>query len=90
VFRVREYPVCIALRQQITAQEVRDRFGVDPVFLFLRAIGASKKKDRIDSEKIADLLRCDLLPECYMAPSWIRELRRMLRYRNLLVRKRCG
>ena len=52
----------------------------------LKAISASKKKnDRIDAAKIADLLRCDLLPQCYMAPSWIRELRRMLRYRNLVV-----
>jgi transposase len=54
----------------------------------LKAIGASKKKnDRIDAAKIADLLRCDLLPECYMAPSYIRELRRMLRYRNMIVRE---
>jgi transposase len=52
----------------------------------LKAIGASKKKnDRIDARKIADLLRCDLLPECYMAPERIRELRRLLRYRNLIV-----
>jgi transposase len=52
----------------------------------LKAIAASKKKnDRVDAEKIADLLRCDLLPECYMAPTHIRELRRMLRYRNLIV-----
>lgn len=52
----------------------------------LKAIAASKKKnDRIDASKIADLLRCDLLPQCYMAPGWIRELRRMLRYRNLVV-----
>ncbi len=52
----------------------------------LKAIAASKKKnDRVDARKIADLLRCDLLPECYMAPSWIRELRRVLRYRNLVV-----
>jgi transposase len=52
----------------------------------LRAIAASKKKnDRIDASKIADALRADLLPECYMAPSEIRELRRVLRFRNLLV-----
>lgn len=54
----------------------------------LKAIAASKKKnDRVDARKIADLLRCDLLPECYMAPSWVRELRRVLRYRNLVVRQ---
>jgi transposase len=54
--------------------------------LMLRAIvGAKKKNDRISAEKLADLLRCNLLPECYMAPAKIRELRRVLRYRNLLV-----
>ena len=54
----------------------------------LRAIAASKKKnDQVDARKIADLLRCDLLPECYMAPSEFRERRRTLRYRNLLVRQ---
>jgi transposase len=54
----------------------------------LRAIAASKKKnDRVDAAKISDLLRCDLLPECYMAPVEMRERRRTLRYRNLLVRQ---
>src|ERR1700681_3457140 len=56
--------------------------------LMLRAIAAAKKKnDRIDANKIADCLRCDFLPECYMAPTAIRERRRTLRYRNLLVRQ---
>lgn len=55
--------------------------------LMLRAIAASKNKnDRIDARKIADALRADLLPECYMASSDIRELRRLWRYRRLLVR----
>ena len=54
--------------------------------LMLKAIAASKKKnDRLDAQKICDLLRCDLLPECYMAPQSIRDLRRILRYRNLVV-----
>ena len=53
----------------------------------LKAITAAKKKnDRSDSEKIADLLRVNLLPECYMASEEIRELRRILRYRNMIVR----
>jgi transposase len=51
----------------------------------LKAIVAGKKKnDRIDAETICDLLRCDLLPECYIAPTQIRDLRRILRYRNLM------
>ncbi len=56
--------------------------------LMLRAIPAAKKKnDRIDTSKICDCLRCDFLPECYMAPTAIRERRRTLRYCNLLVRQ---
>src|SRR5229473_4296717 len=36
--------------------------------LMLRAIAAAKKKnDRIDASKICDCLRCDFLPECYLA-----------------------
>jgi transposase len=56
--------------------------------LMLRAIAAAKRKnDRIDASKICDCLRCDFLPECYMASRAIRERRRTLRYRNLLVRQ---
>jgi transposase len=48
----------------------------------LKAITAAKKKnDRADAEKIADLLRVNLLPECHMMPEELRELRRVLRYR---------
>ena len=47
----------------------------------LRAIAAAKKKnDSIDAGKIADCLRCDFLPECYMAATEIRDRRRTLRY----------
>ena len=53
----------------------------------LKAIAAAKKKnDQADAEMIADLLRVNLLPECYMAPADLRELRRILRYRNHIVR----
>ena len=52
----------------------------------LKAIACAKKKnDRLDATKICDLLRCNLLPRCYVAPPALRELRRVLRYRNLLV-----
>jgi len=52
----------------------------------LDAIGKAKKKtDRHDARMLADLLRCNLIPACYVAPAYIRELRRMLRFRNLLV-----
>ena len=54
--------------------------------VMLRAIAAAKKKnDRIDAGKIADCLRCDFLPECHMVSTEIRDRRRTLRYRHLLV-----
>ena len=56
--------------------------------LMLRAIAVAKKKnDRIDASKICDCLRYDFLPESHMASTAIRERRRTLRYRNLLVRQ---
>jgi transposase len=56
--------------------------------LMLRAMAATKKKnDRIDAGKIADCLRWDFLPECHIAPTPIRDRRRVLRYRNLVQRQ---
>jgi transposase len=52
----------------------------------LKAIVASKKKsDRLDARTLADLLRCDLFPEVYIAERGIRDLRKVLRFRNLVV-----
>ena len=54
----------------------------------LKAICAGKKKnDHLDAATLADLLRANLVPECYMAPTEMRELRRVLRYRNLIVQE---
>jgi hypothetical protein len=54
----------------------------------MKAITAGKKKsDRLDARTIADLLRCDLLPKCYVLPPKLRDLRRLLRYRNLVVQQ---
>jgi len=56
--------------------------------LMLRGSAAWKKdNDSVDAAKIADLLRRDLLPECYMDRVEIRERRRTLGYRNVLVRQ---
>ena len=53
----------------------------------LQAIVASKRKnDRIDARKISDLLRCDYFPQCHMVGRELRDRRRVLRYRNLMVR----
>ena len=54
----------------------------------MKAICAGKKKsDKIDARTIADLLRCNLLPACYVMPPALRDLRRLLRYRSLIVRE---
>lgn len=54
----------------------------------MEAISAGKKKsDAIDARTIADLLRCDLLPECYVMAPEMRDLRRLLRYRSLVVQQ---
>ena len=52
----------------------------------LKAIAVGKNKsDRLDARKIADLTRCNLLVESYMPPPEVRQLRTVLRYRNLVV-----
>jgi transposase len=57
--------------------------------LFMKAIhGAKAKNDRIDSEKIAQLLRCGLLPQAYVYPRQMRSTRDLLRRRSYLVRQR--
>jgi transposase len=54
----------------------------------MKAITAGKKKsDGLDARTIADLLRCNLLPACYVFSPEMRDLRRLLRYRNLVVQE---
>ena len=54
--------------------------------LQLKAISCAKhKSDAIDAETLANLLRADLFAASYMASPLVRELRRVLRYRNFLV-----
>jgi transposase len=52
----------------------------------MKAICAGKKKsDRLDARTLADLLRCNLFPTCYVLTPQMRDLRRLLRYRQLVV-----
>ncbi len=54
----------------------------------MKAITAGKNKsDQINARTIADLLRCNLLPASYVLPPQLRDLRRLLRYRNLVVQQ---
>jgi transposase len=57
--------------------------------LYLRAIhGAKNKNDRIDSEKLAHLLRTNLIPPAYVYPADKRPLRALLRQRTYFVWQR--
>jgi transposase len=54
--------------------------------LYLKAIhGGKNKNDRIDSEKIAHLLRSNLIPQAYVYPAAKRPLRALLRQRTYFV-----
>jgi hypothetical protein len=57
--------------------------------LYMKAIhGGKTKNDRVDSEKIAMLLRGGMLPEAYVYPHQMRATRDLLRRRMYLVHHR--
>lgn len=57
--------------------------------LYLKAIhGGKNKNDRIDSEKIAHLLRSNMIPPAYVYPADKRPVRALLRQRAYLVWQR--
>jgi len=52
-----------------------------------RAIASARlKNDKVDAQTLAQLLRADLLPEAWIAPQQVRDLRALLRHRASLVR----
>jgi transposase len=54
-----------------------------------KAIAAARvKTDAVDARTLAHLLRADLLPEAYVAPRELRDLRDLLRHRVALTRMR--
>jgi transposase len=54
-----------------------------------KAIAAARvKTDAVDAATLAHLLRCDLLPEAYVAPRELRDLRELLRQRIALTQLR--
>jgi transposase len=54
-----------------------------------RAIAAARvKTDAIDAKTLAHLLRAGFLPEAYIAPRELRDLRELLRHRATLTRMR--
>jgi transposase len=57
--------------------------------LYMKAIhGGKAKNDKIDSQKIAALLRGGMLPQAYVYPADMRATRDLLRRRTHLMRKR--
>lgn len=57
--------------------------------LYMKAIhGGKAKNDRIDSRKIAALLRGGMIPQAYVYPAPMRATRDLMRRRTHLVRKR--
>jgi len=57
--------------------------------LYMKAIhGGKSKNDKIDSRKIAGLLRGGLIPQAYVYPRKMRATRDLMRRRNHLMRKR--
>jgi transposase len=54
-----------------------------------KAIASARlKNDKVDAHILAQLLRADLLPEAWIAPPAVRQLRALLRHRIQLVRLR--
>jgi transposase len=57
--------------------------------LYMKAIhGGKAKNDRVDSRKIAGLLRAGMIPQAYVYPSEMRATRDLLRRRHYLMRRR--
>jgi transposase len=72
--------------------QMLDDYGYEPHLVHptrCKAIAAARlKNDKVDAETLAQLLRADLLPEAWIAPPAVRQLRLLLRHRVGLVRLR--
>src|SRR6266436_4635391 len=70
--------------------ELLEDYGFDPHLvhpLRCKAIASARlKNDKVDAAILAQLLRADLLPEAWIAPPPVRQLRAVLRHRASLVR----
>jgi transposase len=70
--------------------ELLEDYGFDPHLvhpLRCKAIASARlKNDKVDAAILAQLLRADLLPEAWIAPPQVRQLRALLPHRVSLVR----
>jgi len=69
--------------------DLLERLGHDPILSHpkqTKAIAAARlKNDRVDAERLALLLRGDLLPKVWIPPAALREARELVRHRIQLV-----
>jgi len=72
--------------------QLLEDYGFEPHLvhpLQCKAIASARlKNDKVDAAILAQLLRADLLPEAWIAPPAVRQLRALLRHRAQLVRLR--
>lgn len=72
--------------------ELLEDYGYEPHLVHptrCKAIASARlKNDKVDAATLAQLLRADLLPEAWIAPPHVRQLRALLRHRVQLVRLR--
>src|SRR6476660_7416320 len=72
--------------------QLLEDYGFEPHMvhpLRCKAIASARlKTDKVDAAILAQLLRADLLPEAWIAPPAVRQLRALLRHRAGLVRLR--
>src|SRR6266581_6736093 len=72
--------------------QLLEDYGFEPHLvhpLRCKAIASARlKNDKVDAAILAQLLRADLLPEAWIAPPPVRQLRALLRHRAQLVRLR--
>jgi len=70
--------------------QLLEDYGFDPHLVHpvrCKAIASARlKNDKVDAAILAQLLRADLLPEAWIAPADVRQLRALLRHRISLVR----
>jgi len=71
--------------------ELLEDYGFEPHLvhpLQCKAIASARLKNKVDGAILAQLLRADLLPEAWIAPLEVRQLRALLRHRAQVVRLR--
>jgi Transposase len=85
-------PVSLASGSATWLVELLEDYGFAPHLvhsLRCKAIASARlKNDKVDAAILAQLLRADLLPEAWIAPPAVRQLRALLRHRVHLVRLR--